>query len=54
MELPNGLVIDLVFNPSHIIFASSVSKKMEGEIAKAIKVVEVAKHATKEHLALEK
>jgi len=54
VELPNDLVVDLVFSPSHIIFASSASKKMEGEIAKAIKVVEVAKHATKEHLALEK
>ncbi len=54
MELPNDLVVDLGFSPSHIIFASFASKKMEGEIAKAIKVVEVAKHATKEHLVLEK
>ncbi len=54
MEFPIDLIVNLVFSPSHIVFASSTSKKMEGEIAKAIKVVEVANHATKEHLALEK
>jgi hypothetical protein len=44
LESPNDLIADLIFNLSHIIFASFANNNMEGEVAK---VVEVAKHATK-------
>jgi hypothetical protein len=47
MESSNDLITNVIFNPSHIVFASSANN-MEGE------VVEVKKHATKEHLVLEK
>jgi len=43
LESPNDLIADLIFNLSHIIFASFANNNMEGEV---VKVVEVAKHAT--------
>jgi hypothetical protein len=41
MESLNDLITNVVFNPSHIVFASSANNNMEGEVAKVIE------HATK-------
>ncbi len=41
------MITNVVFNPSHIVFASSTNNNMEGESIKT------TKHATKEHIVLE-
>jgi len=45
-ETSNDFITNVVFNPSHIVFAKSTNNNMEGESIKAIE------HASKEHLAL--
>jgi hypothetical protein len=47
MESLHDLITNVVFNPSHIVFANSANNNMEGE------AVEVTEHATKQHLVLE-
>jgi hypothetical protein len=46
-ETSNDMITNVVFNPSHIVFASSTNNNMEGESIKT------TKHATKEHIVLE-
>jgi hypothetical protein len=48
METLKDLIANLIFKFSNIVFVGYSSNNMEGEVAK------VVKHATEEHLALEK
>jgi hypothetical protein len=46
MESSNDLITNVVFNLSHIVFASFVNNNMEGE------TIDVIEHAIKKHLVL--